>query len=380
MINREMQKTARELWLSYPVLTVTGPRQSGKTTLVRAEFPECEYVNLELPDIRAQVRADARSFLSHHPAPVIFDEIQNVPELISYIQAEVDEKGSNSQYVLTGSHQPALQAAVSQSLAGRTGLLELLPLSLSELRAAGIEKKRDDCLFDGFMPRFYNGRLKPTQMYSDYFRTYVERDVRQLANLRNLRAFEGFVRLLAGRVGQLLNLDSLASDAGVSASTVREWLSLLEASYIIYVLKPYYRNFGKRFIKAPKIYFTEVGLACYLLGIHSVDQVAVHPLLGGLFENMVVMDMRKRCLNRGEDGELYFMRTSHGVEVDVVVENGGRLDLTEIKAGMTFHEEMAANLKTIAKLLPGEIGRSRVVYAGPEASVSGGIPFIHFGN
>jgi len=378
MIKRDMQKTARSLWLSYPVLTVTGPRQSGKTTLVKAEFPECEYVNLEVPDVRAEALADARQFMSRHPAPVIFDEIQNAPEIVSYIQAEVDERGANAQYVLTGSHQPALQAAISQSLAGRTGLLELLPLSLAELHSAGIKKTRDAYLYEGFMPRLCNGRLMATQLFSDYFKTYVERDVRQLANLRNLRTFENFIRLLAGRVGQLLNVDSLASDAGVSSSTVREWISLLEASYIIYILKPYYRNFGKRFIKAPKVYFTDVGLAAYLLGIRSVDQIATHPLVGSLFENMVVMEMRKGRLNRGDDGDLYFMRTSHGIEVDVVSENDGKLDLTEIKAGSTFHDEMADNLRSIRKLLPDQTGKCRVVYSGRAASASGGIDCIPY--
>lgn len=378
MIKREMQRIARDLWQSYPVLTVTGPRQSGKTTLVKAEFSECEYVNLEQPDVREEALSDARGFLARHPAPVIFDEIQNVPELVSYIQSEVDERGVNSLYVLTGSHQPALQAAVSQSLAGRTGLLELLPLSISELKAAGIEKSRDAYLFDGFMPRLYKSRVNPTQLFADYFKTYVERDVRQLSNLRNLRSFEGFIRLLAGRVGQLLNIDSLASDAGVSASAVREWLSLLEASYIIYVLKPYYRNFGKRFIKAPKVYFTEVGLVCYLLGVRSVEQLSTHPLIGSIFENMVVMEMRKRRLNQGDSGEMYFMRTSHGVEVDVVIENNGKLDLTEIKAGATFHDEMSGNLKLIRNLLPNEVGTSQVIYAGRDAAGSEDIRFLPF--
>ena len=378
MIKREMQKTARNLWMSYPVLTVTGPRQSGKTTLVRMEFPECEYVNLEMPDVRAEAISDARGFLSRHPAPVIFDEIQNVPELVSYIQAIVDESGHPSQYILTGSHQPALQAAVTQSLAGRTGLLELLPLSLSELKTAKIVKSRDECLYEGFMPRLYGSGLNATQLFADYFRTYVERDVRQLSNLRNLRTFEGFVRLLAGRVGQLLNIDSLASDSGVSSSTVREWLSLLEASYVIYVLKPYYRNFGKRFIKAPKVYFTDVGLVSYLLGIRSVDQVATHPLLGGIFENLIVLEMRKSRLNRGDDGDLFFMRTSHGVEVDVVSEREGKIDLTEIKAGSTFNDGMADNLRLIRKFLPDEVGRCQVVYSGHAASVSDGIPFVSF--
>ena len=237
MIARDIAENCRRLWEQYPILTVTGPRQSGKTTLVKSLFTDCEYVNLEQPDIRDEALSDARGFLARHPAPAIFDEVQNTPELVRYLQVMVDEMGGTSHYVLTGSHQPALQEAVSQSLAGRTGLVELLPLSISELQAAGYKKRRERWMFDGFMPRLYASKLTPTQLFSDYFKTYVERDVRHLANLRNLRTFESFMRLLAGRAGQLLNLDSLASDVGVSASTVREWLSLLEASYVIYTLR-----------------------------------------------------------------------------------------------------------------------------------------------
>ena len=378
MINREMEKVAALIWEKYPVLTITGPRQSGKTTLAQKVFSDCEYVNLELPDVREEIRADARGFLARHPAPVIFDEIQNVPTLVNYIQAFVDGNRKNSQYVLTGSHQPALQAVVSQSLAGRTGLLELLPLTVGELRGTGMNPSRDKLILNGFMPRLYDSGIEASRLYADYFRTYVERDARQLANLRNLTQFETFIRLLAGRIGQLLNYDSLASDTGVSASTVREWLSILETSYVIITLKPYYRNFGKRFIKAPKVYFTEVGLATYLLGIRSPEQVASHPLLGGLFENMIVMDMMKTRMNRGEDTNLYFMRTSHGVEADVVEERAGKLDLTEIKAGFTFHDDMATNLRAIDRLLPGEIGKMSVVYSGQAASASGSIPVRPF--
>lgn len=376
MIARKIAATCRKLWEAYPVLTITGPRQSGKTTLAKSIFPECEYVNLELPDVRDEAIADARGFLSRHPAPVIFDEIQNVPELVKYLQPLVDEMGGASHYVLTGSHQPALQEVVSQSLAGRTGLLELLPFSIAELKAAGYSKKRDNWMFDGFMPRLYVSKLTPTQLFADYFKTYVERDVRHLANLRNLRTFETFMRVLAGRAGQLLNMDSLASDVGVSSSTIREWLSLLEASYVIYTLRPYFKNFGKRFVKAPKVYFTDVGLLCYLLGINDVAQLESHPLVGSIFENMIVLELLKERLNRGESGDLYYMRTSHGIEVDVVVEREGKLDLTEIKAGSTFHNEMADNLRSIAHLLPGEVGEMRVVYSGKKSSASEGVPFV----
>ena len=378
MIARDISETCRKLFDQYPILTVTGPRQSGKTTLVRNLFAECAYVNLELPDVRDEVLSDARGFLERHPAPVIFDEVQNTPELVKYLQVMVDEMGGTSHYVLTGSHQPALQEVVSQSLAGRTGLVELLPLSIAELKAAGYSKKRDRWMFDGFMPRLYDSKLAPTQLYADYFKTYVERDVRNLANLRNLRTFETFMRLLAGRTGQLLNMDSLASDVGISSSTVREWLSLLEASYVIYTLRPYFKNFGKRFVKAPKVYFTDVGLLCYLLGINEPAQVATHPQLGNIFENMVVIEMLKNRLNSGKRGDLYYMRTSHGVEIDVVVENAGKLDLTEIKAGSTFHDEMADNLRSIARLLPNETGALSVVYSGRLASASGGIPVVPY--
>ena len=378
MIKRTMERTAKKLWSQYPVVTITGPRQSGKTTLAQTVFADAEYVNLEIPDIREEARRDARGFMERHKAPVIFDEIQNAPEIASYVQAETDKAGRNSMYVLTGSHQPALQAAVSQSLAGRTGLLELLPLSLEELTRADVKKPRDRWMFDGFMPRLYNKGPDPVHLYTDYFKTYVERDIRQLSNLRNLRTFETFIRLLAGRVAQLLNIDSIAGDAGVSATTAKEWLSLLEASYIIRTLRPYYKNFGKRFIKSPKIYFTETGLVCSLLGIKSADQVATHPLVGSIFENMVVMESVKRRLNRGGADDIYFMRTSHGVEVDLVAETEGKLALCEIKAGSTFHNDMADSLRAIDRQIPGVVGKKSVVYSGRETSTRDGIQAISY--
>lgn len=363
MIEREITKVARRLWRKYPILTLTGPRQSGKTTLARHAFPEAEYVNLEDPEVHALAVADMREFLRRHPAPAVFDEVQYAPELLRYLQADVDATRKTAQYILTGSHQPALRSAISESLAGRTGLLELMPLTIGELRRAGIEKGRDDWIFSGFMPRLYDSALTPVELYRDYFRTYVERDVRQLANLRHLTAFETFVRLLAGRVGQLLNINALADDAGISVPTVKEWLSVMEASYVIRLLRPYFRNFGKRFVKSPKVYFTETGLAAYLVGIRDAAQVATHPLMGNLFENLVVMELLKARLNRGEEADLYFLRTSAGVEADAVIETRGRLDLYEIKAASTFHAGMAANLAKIAGFVP-EVGRRTVVYAG----------------
>ena len=378
LIDRAMEQTASKIWRQYPVLTITGPRQSGKTTLARKVFGDAEYVNLEIPDVRAEAMRDARAFMRAHPAPAVFDEIQNVPELVSYIQTEVDDKQRNAMYVLTGSHQPALQAAISQSLAGRTGLLELYPLSIAELQNVGVKASRDRYLLNGFMPRLYQHRIEPSRLYADYFKMYVERDLRQLANVRNLRQFETFVRLLAGRVAQVLNVDSLAGDVGVAASTVREWLSILETSYVIKLLRPYYRNFGKRFVKSSKVYFVETGLASYLLGIKDEAQAAAHPLMGNLFENMVVMEMFKRRRNRGEDANLYFMRTSNGVEVDVVEEAGDKLRLCEIKAGLTFHADMAKNLALIRKALPDDVADAKVIYAGRETFATGDIPVVNF--
>lgn len=377
MIKREMAAKARELWSKYPVLTLTGPRQSGKTTLARSVFPDAEYVNLEDPEMHALALSDMREFLRRHPAPAVFDEVQYVPELLRYVQAAVDEARSPAQYVLTGSHQPALRAAIGESLAGRTGLLELMPLTIGELAAVGVEKSRDEWIFEGFMPRLYDSALLPTELYLDYFRTYVERDVRQLANLRRLAAFETFVRLLAGRVGQVLNVNALSDDAGVSVPTVKEWLSVMEASYVIYVMRPYYRNFGKRFIKSPKVYFTETGLASYLLGIRSPEQVANHPLMGNLFENMAVMEILKRRLNRGDEPDMYFMRMSSGLEADIVVENGGRLDLYEVKASSTFRSDMTANLRRMAEFIP-DVGRLALVYSGRASGIQDGVDTVNF--
>jgi predicted AAA+ superfamily ATPase len=363
LIPREIEPHLLHLSKMYPIVTVTGPRQSGKTTLVRKLFPDFDYVNLEIPDVREEAQNDPRGFLLRHPAPAIFDEIQRTPPLLSYLQAIVDEVGNNSMYVLTGSHQPELQALLTQSLAGRTGIAELLPLSISEWQAAGITKERDQWILDGFMPRLVDGILDPTQLYRDYFRTYVERDARQLINLRNIRPFETFIRLLAGRVGQLINLSSLAGDVGVSAVTLREWLGVLEASYIIWTIQPYFKNFGKRLIKSPKIYFTETGLAAYLLGLRTPEQVGRDPLLGNLFENMVATEALKANLNAGKDPDLYFFRDSQGLEVDLLLVCGRKLIPIEIKAAHTPHQDLSRGLQRFATLAQ-ETQHPTVIYAG----------------
>lgn len=362
----------------FPVLTIIGPRQSGKTTLVRKVFDEYPYVNLELPDIRLLAEQDPRAFLKRFAPPVVIDEIQRVPALLSYIQGLVDEdRSNNGRFILTGSRQLDLRAAIGQSLAGRTALLKLLPLSIAELSEAGIHLDRDGYLYRGFMPGLYEASLSPTVLYSNYYQTYVERDVRQFANIRNLIAFETFLRLLAGRVGQILNISDLANAIGISASTLTEWLGILEASFIVFRLPPYYENFGKRLIKSPKVYFYEPGLAAWLLGIREAGQIGTSPHLGGLFENMVVAEALKARFNMGEESNLYFFRDNNGLKADLLADRGSALTPIEIKAAMTFSADFVKAFprlrKTSEKLTAGY-----VVYAGELETEFRGTGIVNF--
>lgn len=378
MIQREIQQQLLKLAAMYPVVTITGPRQSGKTTLAKMTFPQHRYVSLENFDIRQMAEADPRGFLKSYAPPVIFDEIQRVPKLLSFIQTAVDEDKSYGQYILTGSHQPALGAGVSQSLAGRTGILQLLPLSISEMTASGITLERDQYLYSGFMPRLYDTTLDPKNLYRDYFSTYVEKDVRQMLNIKDLSQFETFVKLLAGRVGQLVNMASLAGDVGVSSQTLTQWLSVLEASFIVFQLPGYYENFGKRLIKSKKLYFTEVGLATWLLGINSPEQVARDPLFGGLFENMVVIEALKQRFNTGETAELYFIRDSQGLEADLLFrKNNQTLIPVEIKGGMTWNKDFCKNLLKFRKLSE-KFQPGFVIYSGDLTPEIDGIRFLNF--
>ena len=320
---------------SIHLLPVTGPRQSGKTTLCRQTFPDLRYVNLEAPDQRDFAESDPRGFLSQWGEGIIIDEIQHVPELLSYLQVIADERGENGLFVLTGSEQFRLSDAINQSLAGRTALLRLLPFSLRERRRTGASDAIDEVIFGGFYPRLLDQGLDPRQALGDYFETYVERDVRRLGSIRNLSAFRSFLRLCAGRVGQLANLSSLGSDAGVSHTTAREWLTVLEASYIVFQLQPYHANIRKRLVKSPKLYFYDVGLASYLLGIETPEQVATHPLRGALFENVVVTEALKHRFNRGQQPNLSFFRDSSGLECDLFYETGHGISAIEAKSGST---------------------------------------------
>lgn len=363
MIPRIISEQFEKLTKQFPVITIMGPRQSGKTTLAKYYFKDFNYVNLENPDHRSYAEDDPNGFLNDNKAPVILDEIQRVPKLLSYIQDAVDKTGKMGQYILTGSHQPALKEGISQSLAGRTAILQLLPLSISEIESSNISLNRDDLIFKGFLPKLYSIESQPELEYSNYYRTYVERDVSQLINLRYHREFEIFIRLLAGRIGQLLNLSSIANDVGVSVKTLCEWLNILEASFIVFRLPCYFENFGKRLVKTPKLYFTEIGLAAWLLGIKSVEQISSHPLIGNLFENMVIVEALKHQYNHGKDNNLYFFRDQRGFEIDLLLAEGQTLQPFEIKSSQTYSSDFAVNIKKLYEKSH-SIKNGCIVYSG----------------
>lgn len=369
MIQREITPVLKGLIEKNPVVTVTGPRQSGKTTLCKQSFPDLAYFNLERPDQREFAIEDPHGFLRGCEGGAVVDEIQRAPDLVSYIQAAVDESGSNGQFVLTGSRQFRVAEAVSQSLAGRTAVLRLLPFSIREAGAARPGQAVDDLLFTGFYPRIYDHDLDPSLALGDYFETYVERDVRQISEIRNLSSFQKFVRLCAGRAGQLLNLHSLGNDAGVSHTTARHWVSVLEASYIVFLLEPLHANISKRLVKSPKLYFFDVGLAAHLLGIESVSQIASHPLRGFLFENMIVVEALKLRFNQGRRTNLSFYRDSGGTEVDLIYGLAEKMIPIEIKAGETVTSSFFSNLRKFRALLPERIAGEILVHGAEQESV-----------
>jgi predicted AAA+ superfamily ATPase len=361
-IEKELKKQAED----YPVVSVVGPRQSGKTTLVRHTFPDKPYINLEALDIQELAQTDPRGFLQSYPEGAILDEIQRVPQLLSYIQVIVDEQDKKGMFILTGSHQLELQQAISQSLAGRTTLLTLLPMSLQELHLSGIDLSLDEAIFQGGYPRIFKDGLNPTKAHRNYFQTYIERDLRQLVQVKDLSQFQKFMRVFVGRIGQLVNAEGIANDVGVSSHTIKEWISILEASFVIIRLQPYFENFGKRAVKSPKIYFTDLGLATYLLGIESLTQLARDPLRGNLVENLVVLELFKYRYNLGMDPQLYFFRDAHGHEVDLIFQSGRELIPIEIKAAQTFHSDFFNNLKFFETLAGERFKKGFLIYAGSQ--------------
>ena len=356
----------------YPVVTVTGPRQSGKTTLCRQVFAKKKYVSLENMDTRLFAREDPRGFLAGLPDGAILDEIQQVPELPSYIQTLVDEDQRHGLFILTGSQQFEVATTINQSLAGRTALLKLLPFSLEELGPYQENVSLDALLLTGFYPRIWHEELSPVQALADYLETYVERDIRQLTAVKDVTLFQRFVTLCAGRVGQLLNLNSLAADCGISHQTARNWLTLLEASYVVFRLPPYFANISKRLVKSPKLYFYDVGLACRLLGLENELHVNRDPLRGNLFENLVIMEVLKYRLHRGRRGNLHFYRDSNGNEVDLLLSCGPDLFPMEIKAGMTVNRDYFKGLRAFAKHFDLPLGAG-LLYGGGERQLRQGV-------
>ncbi len=378
MFKREIEAEIKALAKGYPVVTIMGPRQSGKTTMVQAAFPEKPYVNLEAPDIRQLAQMDPRAFLEKYPKGAILDEIQRVPDLLSYIQVIVDEKKQHGMFILTGSHQLELHQSIAQSLAGRTALLTLLPMSLQELAAAGFDLSTDAALLSGGYPRIFKDKLDPTKAYRNYFQTYVERDLRQLINVKDVAQFERFVRICAGRIGQVMNLEEVGGEIGVSSHTVKEWVSILEASFIIFRLQPYFENFGKRIIKSPKLFFTDVGFACYLLGIENETQVSRDPLRGHLFENLIVLELMKARCNQGKDPQLYYYRDSQKHEVDVIFKEGNFLIPIEIKSAQTFHPQLIRKVNLFQELVGQRAPKGYLIYGGTEEQRVGTVELVHY--
>jgi len=371
MFKRFLTPYIKDLANKYPVITLLGPRQSGKTTLVRAAFPEKPYLNMEDAENRSLADLDPKSFLTAYPKGAILDEVQRTPHLLSYIQVIVDEVDQKGMFILTGSHQAELHSAVSQSLAGRTSLLRLLPLSLGEIRSAKISDPLEEIILKGGYPKIYKEGLPVSNAYSSYFQTYVERDVRQILRIKDLIQFERFIKLTASRIGQLVNYASLASDVGVSAVTIKEWIAVLEATYILIRLEPYFENFGKRLIKSPKLYFADTGLACYLLGIGTVEQLVKDSLYGNLFENWVLVELMKARYNQALEPRLYFYRDVLGWEVDLLLQQGSCLIPIEIKSTKTFSSSFLKGLHYFHEQAPKKAKGGVVIYSGAQTQKIG---------
>lgn len=358
----------------YPVIAITGPRQSGKTMLSRYAFPEKPYVSLEDPDQLESALEDPRGFLSRFPDGAVLDEVQRCPKLFSYLQSTVDIDGRQGLFILTGSQQFGLLSKITQTLAGRVGLVHLLPFSLMELKS---QKKAfqglDDLLWKGLYPPIYDREIPPASWYANYVATYIERDVRQIINIKDLSTFQRFLRMCAARTGQLLNLASLGDDCGITHNTAKSWISVLEASYIVYLLHPYHRNFGKRLVKTPKLYFYDTGLASWLLGIQTPDQISIHPMRGALFESLIITEILKDRFNHGLPSNLFFWRDNLGTEIDMLIEHGEELIAVEIKSGQTVNKDYFLSLQKWMKYSGSSPEQRYIIYGGNENFVRSGV-------
>lgn len=392
MIKRDIDAHLNEISQQYPVITITGPRQTGKTFLAKHFFKGKPYFNLEDLELRDFAQSDPKAFLKPLHEGAIIDEIQYAPDLMSYIQVMVDEKrDKKAQFILTGSQQFSMMQNISQSLAGRTSIINLLPCSLNELTSSKRTKEikdlknklydKDFLIYNGFYPAIFRDKINPSRFYADYVRTYLERDLNQLTQIENISLFRKFLRACASRVGQLLNKQSLSNDVGIDASTVERWISILEASYILFRLEPYHANINKRLVKSPKIYFYDTGLASFLLDIENEGHVTNHPLKGNLFENMVVMEFLKMRFNQGKTNNLNFYRDKLK-EVDLILREASKFTAVEIKYSETIKDNLWSSLDYISKLFPNECANKMLVYGGQkkqERSDFSVLPFSQLG-
>jgi predicted AAA+ superfamily ATPase len=362
MIIRNSVKSLKKLVGIFKIVAVTGPRQSGKTTLVRSTYPQRQYINLEDPEIRSFAIEDPKTFLSQLTDGVIIDEAQRVPELFSYIQMIVDENKNPGQFILTGSNNFLLNQNISQSLAGRISYINLLPFSFSELSKLNVVYSSNELILSGMYPPVFDQKIPPEIWYPSYVQTYIERDVRQIKNVGNLLVFEKFLKLLAGRTGQELNYSSLAVETGVDFKTIQSWIGILESSFIIHLLKPFYKNYNKTIVKRPKVYFIDTGLVCSLLGITKIFHLETHPLRGALFETFVISEIIKQKLEGISNHQFYFWRDKTGREIDLIIENALSLLPIEIKSGQTFQKDFIKHLIYWMKLT--EINQAKVLYDG----------------
>lgn len=379
-IKRKIESTILEAAKYFPVITVTGPRQSGKTTMLKHIFPHLHYYSLEDLDTRSFAMEDPVRFLHLHEEGMILDEVHNYPELLSYIQGMVDEQ-PQKKFVLSGSSNFALLKKVSQSLAGRSGVFELMPLSIEEVKGQ-IEyiDDADQLLYQGLYPAVCSCKNIPKFLYPSYVKTYLERDVRDLLNVKDIRLFNMFLKLCAGRIGSVFNASEIAGEIGVSSKTIQAWLSILQASYVVYLLPPYFENSRKRLTKSPKMYFCDTGLACTLLGIESAEQLAFDKMRGHLFENLIVVELLKRRLNEGKESNLYFYRDSNQNEVDILVNNGSSLDAIEVKSAMTYNPSFEKALLKVNEWVNPPVGKRTIIYAGTLEDDKGDIRLLNYRN
>ena len=385
MIKRTITKYIQSCMKQYFAVAVFGPRQCGKTTLLREMYPDFSYANLEDMNIRALAKDDPNEFFTRFPEPVIIDEIQRVPELLSTVQVRIDTNKKKGQYVITGSQQISLKNTVTQSLAGRIAIIQMQPLSIPELKESGIEFDRDVQLVSGFMPFLFAEKgHKPFEYYRNYVQTYIERDIAQIGAVQDLMRFEKFMRLLAGRTGQLVNHSALSVEVGVSANTIGSWLSILEASHLIYILQPWYANRSSQVVKTPKVYFCDTGIAAYLLGIETPAQMQRDPLMGNLFENLVICEALKSRYNCGAEPNLFFFRSSKGVEIDLILKENNLLSLFEVKSGKALNNDWTKNIRKFRQLFPSYINDQSilgtVIYSGDDYASFNDFAYINFHN